>query len=161
MTLVKEGQGTSRTRALIAIGALTAFGVLITVIVLAGGSDEREAAAAPEECLNSWNDDRDAVSTGVHNFGSHGYASVQAAYASEDGSEVAASPVEGGGCVVVFAAQALDPEPAAAAEINLSGEWVPLSQSADAETLAQLQAGAVADANARLSDDGRLSPLDP
>jgi len=155
-----QQQETSRARAVIAIGALVAFGVLIAVIVVTGGSGGREFAEAPDACVESWNDDPHAVSTGVHNFNSHGYASVQVAYASEDGAAVGSSPVPDGGCVVVFAAQALDPEPVAAAEINLDERWVPMSENADTETLAQLQSDAVADANARLSSDGRLTPLE-
>ena len=155
-----ESQVNTRARAVIAIAAFLAFGVLIVVILLTGGEDEREFAAAPAECVDSWNEDSHALSTGVHNFNSHGYASVQVAYASEDGTEIGSSPVDGGGCVVVFAAQALDPEPVAAAEINLDEEWVPLSTNADTDTLAQLQSDALGDANARLSEDGRLAALD-
>jgi hypothetical protein len=155
-------QQDTRARALVAIGALAAFGLLIGVVVAVGaGSGDPEVAEAPDECVESWNDDPQAVNTGVHNFSSHGYASVQVAYASEDGTEVDSSPVSGGGCVVVFPAQALDPEPVAAAEINLSGEWVPLSATADTDTLARLQSEAISAANASLLEDGRLSPLSP
>jgi hypothetical protein len=155
-----ETQPNNRARALIAIGALAAFGVLIAVILLLGGSEERAFAEAPGECVESWNEDAGALSTGVHNYNSHQYASARVAYASEDGTEVGSEPVEGGGCVVVFAAQALDPEPNAAAEINLAEEWVPLSQSADTATLAELQSDAVSEANATLTEDGSLAPLD-
>jgi hypothetical protein len=61
--------------------------------------------------------------------------------------------------VVVFAAPRLDPEPVAAAEINLRGSWTPLSGSADSRRLAELQSEAVSAANAELGQDGRLSPL--
>jgi hypothetical protein len=155
-----ESEQNNRARALIAIGAFAAFGILIGVIVLAGGGDGSDVAAAPEECVEAWNGDPHAVSTGVHNFDSHGYASVQVAYANEDGTEVASTPVEGGGCVVVFAAQALDPEPVAAAEINLAQRWLPLSQGADLDRLAELQREATSAANAQLSEDGRLTPLE-
>ena len=157
----EEIQESSRARALIAIVALAGFGVLIAVILLTGGSEGRTFTEAPAECVERWNDDPHAVSNGVHNFNSHGYASVQVAYASVDGSEVASTPVTGGGCVVVFAAQALDPEPVAAAEINLSERWVPLSTKTVEERLAELQSDAISAANARLSADGRLTPLDP
>jgi hypothetical protein len=150
----------NRARALIAIGALATFGILIAVILLAGGDDGADVAAAPEECVEAWNGDPHAVSNGVHNFNSHGYASVQVAYANEDGTEIAPSPVDGGGCVVVFAAQALDPEPVAAAEIKLAKRWVPLSYEAELDRLAELQSDAMASANAQLSEDGTLAPLD-
>lgn len=156
-----ESQQNNRARALIAIGAMAALAVLIVVILLTGGEAERTFDPAPDECVTAWNEDSHAVSTGVHNFNSHGYASVQVAYASKDGEEVSSSPVSGGGCIVVFAAQALDPEPVAAAEINVGNSWVPMSTEADVDRLAELQSNALGDANARLAEDGQLTALEP
>jgi hypothetical protein len=151
----------TRARALIAIGALLALGVLVAVVVLAGsGSDEEaEAFAAPEKCIEGWNSDSKAVASGLHNFQQHGYTQVQVAYASADGSELGPDRIEGGGCVVVFAASQLDPEPVAAAEIQLDDEWAPLSATADPARLAELQSAALGGANATLGTDGRISPL--
>lgn len=151
----------THARALIAIGALLGFGALIVVVLVAGSGEDpkREFAEAPAECVDRWNESPDAVSTGVHNALSHGYSRVQVAYSSEDGSEISASPVQGGGCVVVFAAPQLDPEPLAAAEIDLEGSWRPLSTVAETSRLGELQGEAQAAANAELSTDGRMSPL--
>jgi hypothetical protein len=59
----------SRARALIAIGALAALGILIAVVLLAtsGSGPEHEFAAPPQECIDRWNNDEQAVATGVHN----------------------------------------------------------------------------------------------
>jgi hypothetical protein len=155
-----DAQHDTRTRALIAIGALAAFGVLVALIlVLGGGDDEREVAAAPEECVELWNADEKALSTGAHNSLAHDYTRVQVAYADADGAELSPEPIDGGGCIVVFAAQALDPEPVAAAEINLDGTWTPMSERADPGRLAELQSDALAAANAELAADGTVTAL--
>jgi hypothetical protein len=149
----------TRARALIAIGALLALSVIVGVVLIAGsGSEERaEAFAAPDKCIEGWNSDRKAVASGRHNSIGHGYTQVQVAYASADGTELGGDPIEGGGCVVVFAAGQLDPEPVAAAEIQLDGRWTPLSTTADPARLAQLQSAALGNANATLAPDGRIS----
>ena len=151
----------TRARALIAIGALAGFGALIGgILVLGGTSDEPDAAAAPpDECVELWNADQQALSTGVHNAAAHGYSRVQVAYSDESASELSESPVEGGGCIVVFAAQALDPEPQAAAEINLDGGWSPMSTTVEPGRLAELQSDALSEANASLGTDGRVTPF--
>jgi len=154
-------QQNTRARALIAIGALTALAILVVAILaVGGGAAPSAAAAAPPECVEEWNSSRDALSTGVHNRVSHRYSRVQVAYASEDGATVAAEPIPGGGCVVIFAAQALDPEPASAAEIKIDDRWVPMSGRVGLGRLAQLQSDALGAANALLGSDGRVSPLD-
>ncbi len=154
-----ETQQNNRARALIAICALVGLAVLVVVIMATGSSSEREFAEAPSECVDSWNADAQAKSTGTHNFNAHSYSSVQIAYASDDAAEVSSSPVAGGGCIVIFAAQALDPEPVAAAEINLGGEWEPMSTNAELDRLAELQSNALAEANATLGADGGVTPL--
>jgi hypothetical protein len=152
-----ETQPDSRTRALIAIGAFAGFGILIAaILVLGGGEDDGGFAAAPEECVELWNSDEKAVSTGVHNSLAHDYTRVQVAYADGEAAELSPEPVEGGGCIVVFAAQALDPEPVAAAEIHLEGKWTPMVTLAELGHLAELQSDALGAANAELGSDGRV-----
>ncbi len=155
-----EIQHNNRARALIAIAAVAGLAVLVVVILAVGGSPEREVAAAPAECVDSWNEDPQAKSTGAHNFNAHGYSSVRVAYASTGATEVSSTPVAGGGCVVIFAAQALDPEPVAAAEINLAGSWEPVSYKAERDRLAELQSDAIAEANATVEADGSVTPRD-
>ena len=155
-----EPEQNTRARALIAIGALAGFGVLIAgILVLGGASDDPHAAAAPAECVELWNGDEQALSTGAHNASAHGYSRVRVAYADASATELSDSPVEGGGCIVIFAAQALDPEPEAAAEIHLEGGWTPLSTRAEPDRLAELQSDALSSANAGLSADGRVTPF--
>ena len=155
-----QSPDSNRARALIAIGAMVGLAILIGVIVLTGGSDEREFDEAPAECVDSWNADEEATRRGVHNYLAHNYTSVQVAYSDVEATEVSSTPITGGGCVVIFAAQALDPEPYAAAEINLSGTWTAMSNEAELNRLGQLQSDALVDANAQLADDGSIAPLD-
>jgi hypothetical protein len=150
----------TRARALIAIGALAGFGALIAgILVLGGGGDEPEGAVAPAECVELWNADQRALTTGIHNASAHGYSRVQVAYADGSATELSEAPVDEGGCIVVFAAQALDPEPQAAAEIHLDGAWTPMSTLAELDHLAELQSDALGAANAELGTDGRLTPF--
>lgn len=149
----------TRARALIAIGALVALVVLVVVVLLGSGEGEREFAAAPDECVERWNQSEDALATGRHNSGSHGYFQVQVAYATEDGSAVSPDPVEDGGCIVIFAASQLDPEPVAAAEINAGRSWAPLSATAETSRLAELQSQALGEHNAELGQDGAVTAL--
>ena len=66
-----------------------------------------------------------------------------------------ASP-DGGECAVVFAAEQLDPEPLAAGQIQLEGQWVPLSSLLEPAALAELQSAAVGGANATITEQGDL-----
>ncbi len=155
-----EPEENTRARAFIAIGALAGFGALIAgILVLGGGGDEPEVTAAPAECVELWNADPRALSTGTHNAAAHGYSRAQVAYADGSATELSESPVEGGGCIVVFPAQALDPEPEAAAEIHLDGSWTPMVTRAQLDRLAELQSDALGAANAELGTDGRLTPF--
>jgi hypothetical protein len=150
----------TRARLLLAVCGLIGLGILIGVVVLAGGGeDEHEFTVAPGECVERWNDSRDALATGRHNSAAHSYFRVQVAYASEDGATVSSEPVSGGSCITIFAASQLDPEPIAAAEINQGRRWVPLSATADTARLAELQSEALGAYNAELGQDGRLTPL--
>ena len=146
------------TRARVAFALVAALALVSVVVVVATSSSEPEAdvAAAPQECLDQWNEDLAAVSLGQHQAVGHGYSRVQVAYASHDGSEIGPEPLPGGGCVVVFAATRLDPEQIAAAQIRVGRLWEPLSKYADPARLGELQSGALAAANATLRQDGTV-----
>ena len=58
----------------------------------------------------------------------------------------------------VFAAEQLDPEPEAAGEIRLEGEWVPLSGLLEPAALGELQSAAVDVGNATVTPEGNLEP---
>ncbi len=150
-----------RARLLVAAGALVALVILIVVVLLGSGGEEREFASAPNECLTRWNSSEDALGTGIHNSSAgHDYFRVQVAYASEGASTISPQPLERGRCVVIFAGSQLDPEPIAAAEINIGGSWVPLSASADRSRLAELQSQALGDYNAELAQDGTITAVE-
>jgi hypothetical protein len=61
-----------------------------------------------------------------------------------------------GECAVVFAADQLDPENLAAGEIQLEGQWVPLSSLLEPGDLAELQSAAIGGANATVTPQGNL-----
>ena len=111
---------------------------------------------ADEECLKVWNEDPAQISFGVHQATAHGYDSVQVQRLNQRGE-----PVEGeaGDCAVAFAAQALDPERGAAAQIFDGGRWRPVSDLPDVSIgqLGILQSNAVSGANATLASDGTLA----
>ena len=152
-----EPQVNTRARLVFALVAGVALVAVIVIVAAGSGSgNEGDAAAAPPECVDAWNDDPAAVSIGQHQAVGHGYSRVQIAYSSEDGSEIGPDPISGGGCVVVFAATRLDPEQIAAAQINLGKQWEPLSQYADPTRLGELQSGARAAANATIAQDGTV-----
>jgi hypothetical protein len=149
-----------RVRLLLA-GALAIGLVGVVLIVLLAGPDGNSGPteAADARCLREWNSDRDAVGFGVHLHGGHGYERVQVTRLAEDGGPLDAN--ERGFCVVTFAAEALDPEPDAAAQIFDGRSWNPVSAlpQGTPERLAALQRDAAASANAALQVDGRLAPL--
>ena len=74
----------------------------------------------------------------------------------QEGSTSLSSEPGGGECAVVFAAEQLDPEPVAAGQIQLDGEWVPLSSLLEPAALAELQSAAVDGANATVTAEGDL-----
>ncbi len=59
----------------------------------------------------------------------------------------------------MFAATALDPEPVSAAQIQKRGAWIPLSQLAEPDRLADLQLEAQSAYNAQIGPDGRITEL--
>jgi hypothetical protein len=138
--------------AILAVGLLA--GVLIVVLGSSGGSSG--PTPADEECLEAWNDDPAQVAFGQHQFNGHGYSRVEILRVASDGGELPEG--EGGLCAVVFAAEALDPEPGAAAQVLRKGRWGGLASlpKATPTRLAELQSAAVGAANASLEGEGTL-----
>ena len=130
---------------------------LVIVVVLGGSEEEREFSAAPPLCIEGWNEDESATAFGRHQSGSHGYYEVQVLTLSNDGSAEVSPAAEGASCAVVFAATALDPEPVSAAQIQKRGAWIPLSQLADYNRLADLQLEAQSAYNAQIGPDGQIT----
>jgi hypothetical protein len=144
----------ARFGAVLAAGLLLAG--LIAIVVSGSGADDGGGAPAPRRCLEAWNSDAEAIAVGRHNSISHGYGDVQVGHMPEEGSTSLSSEPGAGECAVVFAAEQLDPEPEAAGEIQLDGEWVPLSGLLDPPTLAELQRAALDAANATVTPEGDL-----
>jgi hypothetical protein len=137
-----------------------ALGVAVVVVILLGGSEEeREWSTASAPCIESWNADETAIAFGRHQSGAHSYYEVQVLLLSGDGATEVPEGDPGGSCAVVFAATALDPEPVSAAQIEKRGAWIPLSQLAEFDRLAELQSAAQSAYNAQIGPDGRITAL--
>jgi hypothetical protein len=132
---------------------------LVLVVLLGGSDEERQFSAPPPGCIDAWNDDEAAVAFGQHQSGSHGYYEVQLLMLSGDGRTELTAGESGGSCAVIFAATALDPEPVSAAQIEKRGAWIPLSQLADFDRLADLQLEAQSAYNAQLTPEGTIQEL--
>jgi hypothetical protein len=87
----------------------------------------------------------------------HGYNRVQVLTVSADGGAPADGP--DAICAVVFASGTLDPEASAAAFVQTSGAWTPLSTLQPNERLASYQSEALSGYNAEVGEDGRIESL--
>lgn len=151
---------TQRSRLLLAAGLAGALALgVVLITVLRGGDEPREFSAPPPGCIESWNEDESAVAFGQHQSGSHNYYEVEVLTLSNDGERKVEPGAPGASCAVVFAASALDPEPISAAQIEKRGAWIPLSQLAEFDRLADLQAEAQTAYNAQVTPEGTLQEL--
>lgn len=141
-----------------ALAAVVLLAGLTAIILTSSGSSTEEgtAAPAPLRCLKEWNSDPQAIAFGRHNSVSHGYSDVQVGRMPQEGSTSLSSEPGAGECAAVFAAEQLDPEPEAAGEIQLDGEWIPLSSLLETAALAELQSAGVDGANATVTAEGEL-----
>ena len=158
--------GASRQRSadrsrLIFAGALAGLLVVAAIVLLSqSGGTEHTFSAAPERCLDSWNDDPSApTKLGVHQYDAHGYNHVEVLTLSSDGSAAVPESESTAVCAVLFASPSLDAEAAAAALVKLQGGWQPLSRLQQTSRLAEYQAQAQEDYNAQLQSDGTIDPL--
>ena len=140
------------------VAAIT-LGVLIAVVVLAPSGGKSNAAPAPRGCMRSWNSDQSALADGRHIALAHHYTEAQLGYMDADGASSISNDPNGRECVVVFASTTLDPEVEYAGQIELNGDWTPLSAVVAPVGLAWLQRDAFDGANARPTPEGRLAPL--
>lgn len=140
--------------------AVVCLAGLVAVVALLSRSSGETSAPAPSACLKRWNTSADSLSAGQHNFAVHGYLRVQVGYISDSG-EVSGASAPSEECVVVFAANSLDPEPIAAALTYRKGAWLPLSGFLASRRLAELQSEALENANGELRGTGRIAALGP
>jgi hypothetical protein len=150
-----------QSRVLFVAGLAAVLAALIVAVVALSGGEDRSFAEAPPDCVSAWNDNVAAVTLGRHQSSIHGYIDVEVLMLRADGSIPAAAESGPGPahCAVVFAAGTLDPEVSAAAQVQLSGSWRALSDSASTERLAELQARASSAHNAQITPEGTVEPL--
>jgi hypothetical protein len=160
---MQAGAALARGRIAIAIGATLLLGGLTAIVLhlsAGGGTEDGATLAADQRCVRSWNTDPAARAYGRHNFNYHDYEGARVTFLSHEADEVAAG--EGGLCAVIFASEALDPEPVAAGQVLKGRLWLPVVVLEGVETarVAELQAIAAGHPNARPDARGRLTGLD-
>jgi hypothetical protein len=151
--------GGGRAR-LIFAGVLAAALVVAAIVLIAGsGTPEHEFTAAPERCLDGWNDDTEAVTLGTHQYDVHGYNRVEVTTLKSDGSAPAPDSDPKSICAVLFASPALDAEVAAAVSVQLPAGWRGLDTLQPPGRLGEYQARAQEEYNAELQEDGTIESL--
>ncbi len=152
--------GGGRARLIFAAGLAALLAVAAIVLVSQSGGSKHTFSAAPERCLDGWNEDATAPSQlGVHQYDAHGYNYVQVLTLSSDGSAPVPESEPTAVCGILFASPNLDAEVSAAGLVQLPGGWQPLSRLQETSRLAEYQAQAQEDYNARLQQDGMIEPL--
>ena len=154
-------QAPSRGR--LAFASVLAAGLVIAIAVVllaSSGESKHTFTAAPERCLEGWNDDPSApAKLGVHQYDAHGYNYVEVLTLSSDGSAPVSESDPTAVCTILFASPTLDAEASAAALVQVRGSWQPLSRLQQSSRLAEYQAQAQTDYNAELQSDGTIEPL--
>jgi hypothetical protein len=154
--------GDARARLLFAGGTLAVLAIVVAAVLVlsSGGGDDHEFTAAPQDCVDAWNEDVSAQSLGRHQFDFHHYSEVQVLTLDGKTKDEAPEGSPGALCAVAFASSSLDAELAAAALIRRSGTWYALSDlETDPNRLAELQSNAKSAYNAELTEDGKIEPL--
>jgi hypothetical protein len=149
---------------LLALGALAVFGAAVALVAVAadrGDDSNASVAAAPRECVEAWNGDRDALAFARHNAIFHNYTSAQVGYLTPGADASVSSSAADGKCTIVFARNQIDPEPLAAGQILHEGAWTPLIGVLDVNVIARLQSEAFDGANAKPTIDGNIRSTEP
>jgi hypothetical protein len=150
----------SGSRARVALAAAVLLAGIIAAVVIASSSGSSEEGV-PQDCLEAWNSDVEALNFGVHSSISHGYDEVQVGYLPTEGSAALSTDPRVGECAVVFAATEPDPELQSRGQIHREDGWVPLSRLLGPGDSADLQRAAVAQANATVTEYGKLIEAPP
>jgi len=115
-------------------------------------------AAAPSECLESWNAESTPQRFGRHVYDRHGSQQAQVALLqpADPNPNVAAR----GACAVIFAVPEWDPEYGTVGLVVTDYGWASMEELAvgDQATLDGIQDAAAESANASLFPDGKLDP---
>jgi len=154
---------------MIAVGAALVLATLVGVVVATGSSGDNEVT---NECIAAWNGDPIAAAPdigGVHAYEAppigHGYREALATRVNADGNVLEATDGEpalddpDARCAVVFAAPELDFEPGFGVFVFDSGRWASLMNvdGLPLDRIEEIQADAIATANATLLADGTLT----
>jgi hypothetical protein len=154
-----SSEGGGRARLLFAGGLAGLLAIGAIVLIASSGSAKHEFTAAPEQCIDGWNDDSEAVTLGTHQYDVHGYNRVQVTTLRGNGSAPAPESDPKAICAVLFASPALDAEIAAAVSVQLPEGWRGLDVLQPPERLGEYQAQAQEEYNAELQQDGSIEPL--
>lgn len=132
---------------------------MVAAWLLSGCGGERDSvAAAPAECLESWNAESTSLTFGRHVYGTHESHRVQVAQLEP----VDPNPNvdEDGACAAIFAVPESDSEYGLVGLVETNLGWASMEELAreDPSALDQIQADASAGANATLLPDGKLEP---
>lgn len=152
-----------RARLAIAGGLALALAVVVAVIAVAGGADEKRTwAAAPADCIEKWNRGlTNARALGRHQYITHGYNEVRIARLAPDNETLLENAAEPEGrCVVIFAATELDPERASLGQYYTRLGWRPLSDVTRDEVITRMHVEAFTATNAELLQRGSIEPLE-
>jgi hypothetical protein len=137
--------------------ALVVVLALVGVVLATRSSDGGSTAAeAPTRCVQSWNEDPDALGIGSHSAGLHGYARAWVVFLDDSGEPAGE---DDGTCAVVFPSEQLDVEPEFAVTLETDEGWRSLAlerPDVGEEQLAALQREGIELANADLLPDGSL-----
>jgi hypothetical protein len=150
----------NRSRLIFAGGLAGLLAIAAIVLISSSGGSEHTFTAAPQRCLDGWNDDPSApAQLGVHQYDAHGYNYVEVLTLSPDGSSPVPESDPAAVCAVLFASPTLDAEASAAALVQVGGGWQPLSRLQQTSRLSEYQSQAQEDYNAELQSDGTIEPL--
>jgi hypothetical protein len=119
-----------------------------------GVAFEKGGPPAPRSCLDRWNADQNATGFGRHSYLSHHSRAAQVFRLAE--REGAGSR----GCAAIFAVSESDREYGTVGEVSFSAGWELMNNVPALGDPVEAQRRAAGNANARLSSDGRLAPLD-
>lgn len=132
----------------------------LALALMLGGCDagQGSVAAAPSECLESWNAEASSQSFGRHVYNTH--ESHRAQVAKLEPVDPNPNVAAGGACAVIFAVPESDIEYGYVGLVTTDYGWALMEELAreDPTALNHIQADASVAANATLLPDGKLAP---
>jgi hypothetical protein len=145
--------GRRRRQVALAAALLAPVGIL-----LGCGGEADPAAAAPADCLESWNAESASQTFGRHAYEEHGARRAQAAMIEPGARSPNVRSEET--CAVVFPVPENDPEFGEVGLVVTRFGWASMGEldRGGSERLEQIQRDAGASANVTLFPDGRIEP---